>query len=157
VRFVAYCKDCDHELAPPRGEWGKITCPDCARVYELAPTPAVLAGGPVDRCALCGYEHLHLRKDFPRTLGLAIVGVAAVLTFTDVCPPGFFWVPLVVASLIDLALYQVIPWKVVCYVCEAEYRGAKYGEELKPFDLHDATEARRLRWPKEAARPSTAP
>lgn len=150
MKLLGYCKEDDAPLAPRRGDWSPVSCPDCARVYELTPTASVLAGGPIDRCALCGHEHLHIRKDFPRQLGLAIVGVAAILTFTNVSPPGFFWLPLVIASLIDLALYQVIPWKVVCYVCDAEYRGARIGGE-KPFDLHQATELARLKWPKPAA------
>lgn len=148
MRLVFYCKDDETELHARRGEWSPVACDECKRVYELHPTPAVLAGGPVDRCAVCGYEHLHVRKDFPRQLGIAIVAVAAVLTFTNVCPPGFFWLPLVIASVIDLLLYQVIPWKVVCYVCDAEYRGAKLGEGLAPYDLHVATECARLKWPK---------
>jgi len=154
VKFVGYCHEDDRALTPARDDWRAIACPECHRVYDLSPTPSVLAGGPIDRCALCGYDHLHLRKDFPRQLGLAIVAVAAVLTFTNICPPGFFWLPLVIASAIDLALYQVIPWKVVCYVCDAEYRGARYGPELAAYDLHTATECARLKWPKPAAKPA---
>jgi hypothetical protein len=156
VKFVGYCQKDDCALAPPRDDWSPIACPDCGRVYELAPSPGVRAGGPVDSCALCGYEHLHLRKDFPRELGLGIVALAAVLTFTSICPPGFFWLPLVIASVIDLLLYQVIPWKVVCYVCDAEYRGAKFGPELKAYDLHTATECARLKWPRAAKPPEPA-
>jgi hypothetical protein len=132
--------------APP-GAWEPLRCA-CGKVYELKPSAALRRGEPVDACAVCGYAHLHLRKDFPRQLGLAIVGVAAILCFTPITPPGFFWLPLVVASVIDLLLYQVIPWKVVCYVCSAEYAGQAPRPGLAPFDLHEATELARLKWPK---------
>jgi uncharacterized protein (DUF983 family) len=147
VKLVAYCKKCDLELAAARDSWAPLECPECKLAYDLTPSEGMRQGGPVDRCAVCGYEHLHVRKDFPRTLGLAIVGIAAVLTFTPVVPRELFFLPLVFASVIDLALYQLIPWKVVCYVCETEYRGTKPQASLKAFDLAEATERKRLRWP----------
>jgi hypothetical protein len=45
----------------------------------------------------------------------------------------------------------VLPWKQVCYVCEAEYSG-KVREGLGPFDLETATEHARLRKRKRPAR-----
>ena len=146
MRLVAYCRECDLEMAAARDSWTPLRCPECKLDYPLTPSDGMRQGGAVDRCAVCGHEHLHVRKDFPRTLGLAIVGIAGLLTFTPIVPRELFFLPLVAASVIDLALYQLIPWKVVCYVCEAEYRGARPAPELKAFDLARATEMKRLRW-----------
>ena len=157
MKLVAWCKDCDAALETGAEPWAPRRCPECSRTYELDPSPLLREGRSVDRCALCGYAHLHIRKDFPRQLGLAIVLVAAVLTFTPICPPGFFFLPLIVASAIDLLLYQVIPWKVVCYVCDAEYRGARPLPDQVAFDLATATEHNRLKWPKPRAETGAAP
>jgi hypothetical protein len=150
VKLLAYCKDCDArlegDLASP-----ELRCPGCSKSYRLEPTEAIKQGTKVDRCALCGYERFHLRKEFPRRLGLAIVLGAAVLCFVpNLFPPGLFFMPLIIASVVDLGLYQVLPWKTVCYVCETEYRGVTPDPAHGPYDLETATECKRLRWPKPA-------
>jgi hypothetical protein len=141
MKIVAWCKDCDARLegSPP----APLRCPECGKEVVPFSEPGV--------CVVCGYDHFHVRKDFPRQLGLAIVLVAGALCFTNIFPPGLFFLPLIIASVIDLLLYQVIPWKTVCYVCETEYRGAPIDPSLRPFDLATATECKRLRWPKARA------
>ncbi|MBI3725286.1 hypothetical protein HY251_15245 [bacterium] len=158
MRLIGYCKDCEAALTA-RAADASVTCSGCGRAYPLSPSPGIERGEPVERCVFCGYSHLHVRKDFPRRLGLAIVALAAVLTFTPITPPGLFFLPLVIASLIDLLLYGFIPWKVVCYVCDAEYRGGKVAPGLEPFDLATATEKHRLRWPRptDASREDRSP
>lgn len=118
----------------------------------LKPSEAVRQGKEVDICAVCQYQHLHLRKDFPRVLGLSIVGVAAVSMFFIRGP--LFPVPLLLASLLDFLLYQWVPWKIVCYVCDAEYRGYQPRDEQQEYDLETATECQRLRWPKKPEEPA---
>lgn len=151
MKIVAWCRDCDAKLegAPP----GPLTCPECQKAMSTFWSDSLARGKP-DRCVLCGYEHFHRRKDFPRRLGLAIVLVAAILCFTRISPPGLFFLPLIIASLLDLLLYQVIPWKTVCYVCDTEYRRIPPDPALAPFDLATATECRRLRWPKKEGSPT---
>lgn len=147
VNITAWCKKDDARL---EGDLpGPLRCPDCQTEYPLRASEK-LAQGELDVCALCGYSHFHLKKDFPRQIGMAIVLIAAALCFTNIFPPGFFYMPLIIASVIDLLLYLVLPWKVVCYVCEAEYKGAKVGPELRAYDLETATECKRLKWPKAA-------
>ncbi len=106
---------------------------------------------PPRACVYCGQDLFHLRKQFPRRLGMAIVLVASALTFSSLVPPSLFFLPLIVASLIDLGLYLVLPWKQVCYVCDTEYSGA-VREGLEPYDLHVATDAQKLRRRKRVAR-----
>ncbi len=147
MKVTAYCKECDARLEGKL--WGPLRCPECRKEYALVRTPA-LEEGRVDRCVLCGYEKFHLRKDFPRRLGLAIVLLAAVLCFAPIFPPGFFFMPLIIASVVDLLLYQFLPWKTVCYVCDTEYRGVAPDPAFGPYDLATATECKRLRWPRPA-------
>ena len=146
MKIVAWCKEDDARLAGALP--GPLACPDCKKEYPLR---AGAPSGKLETCLMCGYQHLHLRKDFPRVLGLLIVAVAFAIGVSGrIVPPQLFFVPLVVASLIDFALYYVLPWKVVCYVCEAEYHGAALDPAWKAYDLHVATECKRLRWPKPA-------
>ena len=154
MKLVAYCKECDAALEGPLWQ-GPLRCPDCNKEFPLQATPSVQEDR-VERCALCGYEHFHLRKDFPRQIGLLIVLVAAALCFTHIFPPGLFFLPLIIASAIDLLLYLVLPWKVVCYVCDSEYKGAKLDPAWKAYDLETATECRRLKWPRPSGSPAPA-
>lgn len=73
-------------------------------------------GGLVGCCA-CGHPELYTRKSLPPSVGILVVVVAAVLA------PFTMYISLVVAALVDFALYAVVPDVVVCYVCGAEHRG----------------------------------
>jgi hypothetical protein len=142
TKTALFCKSCDlrHFV-----EKNTVDCP-CGEEIRLFED--VDRSGPhMSECALCGYEHMHIRKEFPRTAGMAIVTIAAVSMWW--MPGPIFFLPLILASLLDLALYQILPWKVVCYVCSTEYRGYEITDEQQPFDLEHATEYRKLRWPKK--------
>ena len=65
-------------------------------------------------------------------------------------PGHIFFLPLILASLLDLALFQVLPWKLSCYVCSTEYYGIPPRDDQGPWDLELGTEYRRLRWPKKS-------
>lgn len=148
MKIVAWCKEDDARLTDDLP--GPLACPDCKKVYPLRGTE-VPATGKLVPCLMCGYEHYHLRKDFPRVLGIVIVAVAFFVGVSGrVVPPQLFFLPLIVASAFDFLLYLVLPWKIVCYVCEAEYHGTSIDPSLKQYDLHVATECKRLRWPKPA-------
>ena len=73
--------------------------------------------GGLKGCLVCGHPELYTQRDFPRWLGLSIVGVAAVLApFTN-------YLSLVAAAAIDWVLYRLAPQMTVCYVCRTEHRG----------------------------------
>jgi hypothetical protein len=71
------------------------------------------AGGGLTGCLACGHPELFTQKDFPRTAGLAIVVVAAVLA------PFTWYLSLVAAAALDFALYKLGADVVVCYACGA--------------------------------------
>ncbi len=72
-------------------------------------------GGGLRGCLACGHPELYTQKDFPRTAGLAIVIVAAVLA------PFTWYLSLVAAAAIDALLYWFGPDEVVCYACRARH------------------------------------
>jgi hypothetical protein len=55
-------------------------------------------------------------KAFPRPVGIAVVVLAAILA------PFTFYLSLVLAAVIDLVLYRIVPDAVVCYRCGASHR-----------------------------------
>lgn len=73
--------------------------------------------GGLGGCLTCGHIELFTRKSFPAIVGFAIVAIAALLA------PWTHYASLLVAALLDLALYRLIPDVVVCYVCSSEHRG----------------------------------
>jgi hypothetical protein len=143
MKTVVFCKECElrHFVNDD-----KVSC-ECGHVTNIF-SDIDRSGPHINSCAVCGYEHFHLRKDFPRRIGLAIVTLAAISMWW--MPGKIFFLPLILASLVDLALFQILPWKVVCYVCSSEYLGYEPEVHQKPFDLEHATEYRRLRWPKNS-------
>jgi len=118
------------------------TCSHCGHESESSPSPAVLAGGPVDRCPHCGNEELYLRKDFPQQLGCAAVSATVILSTVAYAIGGFLpsLAVLVTASVIDFLLYHRLGEIPVCYRCHCELRGFPPNPEHRPFDLSRAEE-----------------
>ena len=155
MRLRVYCEGCEGAIDLDHRSFAAACvvarCPECAREHALAPDAELILGRPPRLCAGCGHDHFHVRKRFPRRVGLAIVLAASLLTFAPFVPPQLFFLPLIGAALLDWALYLVLPWKMVCYVCDAEYAGA-VREGLGPFDLGVASDCQRLRRRKRVAR-----
>ena len=83
------------------------------------------------RCPACDGEQLYVQRDFNQKAGLAIVIVGAALApFTP------YYASLVVAVLVDAALYALLPEITVCYRCHAHLRGFRRNPKHHPFDLH---------------------
>jgi hypothetical protein len=101
----------------------------------------VTGGGGLVGCAACGHPELYTRKDFPRSVGIAIVVVAAVLA------PFTYYASLAVAALVDLVIYVVGPNVVCCYVCGARHRGFASEPRHPRFDI---TIQERLRYGERA-------
>ena len=107
---------------------GAVVCPRCgerARLAAPAPGP-----GPLERCAACGGDALFVQRDFNRKLGVALVGVAALLAIRT------RGVSLLVAVLADLVLYRVLPRITVCYACDAVHRGVPPAPGRGAYDHH---------------------
>ncbi|HKB16087.1 MAG TPA: hypothetical protein VKF62_08470, partial [Planctomycetota bacterium] len=126
---------------PVRAETASVACPSCGTRLDLA-TSSIPPGGALASCRSCGCPDLYRQKDFPRKVGLAIVGAAALLVFVAVASRLPFWaiyVPLLGAAALDAALYLALPEVVVCYRCRAKHRGYATEPRPAPFDpaVHD--------------------
>ncbi|MFM7297956.1 MAG: hypothetical protein ACKO4Q_12150 [Planctomycetota bacterium] len=93
-----------------------VRCTHCGDVHALAPA-SVNGQGGLQACTACGNTEIYTQKDFPRSLGIAIVVLAALLA------PFTYYASLGVAALIDALLYHFAPNVVLCYVCRSEHRG----------------------------------
>ncbi len=124
------CEQCDAEvyaaLDPPAAE---VVCSKCGRVQALR---SEATAGVVDRCLRCGIDRLYVQKDFNRKIGLGVFVVAAVLSVPT------WGLSLVVATVVDLALYAVLGDVTLCYGCGAQHRGFPRNPAHGPFDLHVA-------------------
>lgn len=84
----------------------------------------------ITTCRACEAKDLYLQKKFPRKIGIPIVMLGIISSFWT------YGLSLIVVALIDLVLYQVTPWMMVCYRCHAEYRGFAKNPAQKEFDRH---------------------
>jgi hypothetical protein len=144
IRFV--CPDC---ACPGRldvtgpAEWH---CPRCDHAVSV--TAAVGATAP-SRCLLCDNAELYKKKDFPHGLGLTIIllGFAASTVTYWRHELGLTWAILLGTAAFDGLLYLLVKDVVVCYRCNAHYRGVTAGPEHKPFELtiHERYRQERIR------------
>jgi hypothetical protein len=109
-------------------------CPRCEHVRPL--TPAEGEAVPA-ACVVCGNGELYKKKDFPHGLGLAILGLACLAsTITYLFYQQWWtWAILIGSAAFDGLLYLWVKDVVVCYRCDAHYRGAPAQAEHKPFEL----------------------
>ena len=123
------CPGCRHVQTAP---WSPpLTCVRCGHVGSGPPNG--WTRHPLERCVVCGVGELYRQKDFSVRWGLVVVIGAAVLAY-------WTWgLSLVVALLLDVWLYRRVPWVVICYYCQAHYRGLPDVKAYAAFDLlkHD--------------------
>jgi hypothetical protein len=102
-------------------------------------------------CVICGNRELYKQKNFPHWLGMAILGgacLASVFTY------GWYekwltWAILLGSALVDGLLYMCVGDAIVCYRCNASYRGIKAGEDHQPFELGTGERYRQERLRRE--------
>jgi hypothetical protein len=119
-------------------EW---QCPNCDHLLPLA-------SDCLDDCPICGNSELYKKKDFPHRLGLAILSVACL---GSIIPYWLYhqwwsWMLLIGSAFIDGLLYLWVGDVVVCYRCNAHYRGIVPRAEHKPFELGIAERYRQERF-----------
>ena len=125
------CPLCGGEAAA--GVDGRGRCSACGAETLLDVPGSLRDGRVVDRCPPCGGGQLYVQRDFNQKAGLALVVAGAVLApFTP------FYASLVVALLVDAALYALLPEIAICYRCQAHFRGFARNPKHGAFDLHTA-------------------
>jgi hypothetical protein len=102
-------------------------CVRCGREHALQ-LDGLSAEGGVRRCLACGHAELYRMKAFPRPLGVAVVVVAAVLA------PFTYYLSLLLAAVVDVTLYAIVPDVLVCYACKATHHGFPPAPRHPRFD-----------------------
>ena len=89
------------------------------------------------RCRICGCDDLWRQKDFPPALGLAMVGLAILLTTIAWAYYEPYWAMgiLMVFALVDMVLYAWMTDMLVCYRCRARHRKTALNEQHIGFNL----------------------
>lgn len=134
----------------------EVICPNCWWSHSIADGELV-DGSPV-HCLICGCPDLWRQKDFDPRLGVFIVGLGIVLSTVAVAYmlPGIGMMVLMAFGLADWVLYAVLPNRLVCYRCHAQYRRLTNPAEVEAFDLQVneryRQEAIRLKQAKDASR-----
>ena len=130
---------CPHCHVPARVEFhappSEIACPHCQSKWSVA--GGIEADGNVTRCLVCPSTELFVRKDFPQSLGVAIVAGGAVVSsiFWYYRMPLWTYAVLFATALLDVILYVTVGNLLQCYRCQAQYRGVPGLEEREPFNL----------------------
>jgi DNA-directed RNA polymerase subunit RPC12/RpoP len=125
------CPTCGEEALA--GLDGKGRCPSCRAEPVLNLPDGARQERLIVNCPACGSRDLYVQRDFNQKAGIAIVAVGAALApFTP------YYSSLMVAALVDAALYAVLPEITVCYRCHAHFRGFARNPQHAAFDLHIA-------------------
>src|SRR5262249_41810722 len=146
IRFA--CPVCEQSARlglPGPVEW---QCPSCDHLLTL---PAGSENPAPPPCVICGNGGLYKKKDFPPWLRVMILTAACL---GSIIPYWLYmktltWVILIGSALFDGLLYLWVGDVVVCYRCQAHYRGLPPNTEYKPFELGIAERYRQERLRRE--------
>jgi hypothetical protein len=93
---------------------------------------------PLSQCPSCGCRDLFVRKDFPQMLGMTIVAMAGMTFLVLAASRSNFYlgaIVLLIAVLVDAAMYFLVGKVTVCYRCRAEFRDVPLNPRHGAFEL----------------------
>jgi hypothetical protein len=131
VNICFSCPVCDRPDRVDLARGCDRECAGCDHRLRLEADPALA------RCTVCGNAELYKKKDFPHWLGMSILVGACVLSVITYWfyEPMWTWVILIGSATFDGLLYLWVGDVVVCYRCNAHYRGFKVTEAHEPFEI----------------------
>jgi len=156
VNVTFACPVCEYNarlVLPGPGEW---QCPACDHLMTLGNRANKT---PPRACIVCGNAELYKKKNFPHWLGLTILTAACI---GSIIPYWLYhqwwtWVILIGSAVFDGLLYLWVGDVIVCYRCQAEYRGCQAGPEHGPFELGTAERYRQERIRREQLQAAKRP
>lgn len=115
-------------------------------------------GDRVQRCLVCPSTDLFVRKDFPQRLGVLIVAVGIIGSSIAWYHAHLLWTfgILFATALIDVLLYTLVGDALMCYRCQAQYRGVAEMDSHGLFDLETHEKHRQLNARLQSAERATA-
>ncbi len=133
------CPSCERPARVDVSSPSDWQCPTCDHRQHFPAADSALTS-----CVVCGNRELYKKKDFPHWLGMTILVSACVVSvFTyGWYHPGLTWAILIGSAAFDGILFLLVGDALVCYRCQAHYRGFKAGAEHRP---HELTVAERYR------------
>lgn len=122
------CKGCGSgiNIYPDRNST-KVKCDICSHEQDLHFTEEH-EHSIVHDCPECQRKDFYTQKDFNRKIGVALFVVAAILSIWT------YGVSLIILYLVDLLLFRKLRYVVVCYKCNAIFRGAHNWKDIPGFD-----------------------
>jgi hypothetical protein len=146
VKVVFACPGCEAPAQTPLDHAHDWRCPYCAATLHVSKPDATLL-----TCAVCGCHDLYKKKDFPHTLGLALLIVAfgaSAVTYL-LYMPGVTWAILIGTAIFDGVLYLLVGDAIVCYRCAAHHKGFQAAAQHQPFEITIGERYRQERLRKE--------
>jgi uncharacterized protein (DUF983 family) len=121
-------------------------CPSCQHLL-----PFDRADPALPQCQVCGNRELYKKKDFPHWLAMIIlVGGCALSFYTHYAYANWYtWAILFGSAAIDGVLYVLVGDALVCYRCNAHYKGFQASPAHQPFELTIAERYRQERLRRE--------
>lgn len=127
IRF--HCPNCDLPMILSRWEsLDHLSCPNCEKLIPTYVDEKAKRDLEIDHCLVCDCKQLFTQKSFNRNLGLAIVVAGVIASFWT------YGISLLVVAAIDFLLYRLLPPMMVCYQCDAEFRGFKKNPKFKLYN-----------------------
>jgi hypothetical protein len=146
VKVTFACPVCDHADSRPIAQSTDWQCRACDhRLHLNAGDPALPA------CVVCGNHEIYKKKDFPHWLGMTIlIGALVLSTVTYYSYEKWWsWSFLIGSAIIDGVMYLMVGDVLVCYRCQAHYRGFTATEAHQPFEIAIGERFRQERIRKE--------
>ena len=121
-----------------------LVCPSCQKQLKI-PDGAVEANR-VKKCLVCPSADLYVRKDFPQRLGVTLVVIGIVGSCIAWYQMSILWTfgILFATAIADLALFMSVGDALMCYRCEAQYRGVEEMDSHGGFDLETHEKHRQI-------------
>lgn len=122
----------------------ELVCSHCQGRIVIA--KGAITDRHIKKCLVCPSTDLYIRKDFPQRLGVALVGVGIVGSSIAWYHMHIYWTfaILFATALADVLLYFVVGEALMCYRCNALYRGVEEMDSHGPFDLETHEKYRQL-------------
>jgi len=126
------CPGCEQPVTTPvdsASDWQCHVCDHCAHLHAAEPA--------LPACVVCGNHEFYKKKDFPQWLGMAILIAACVLSTLTYWwyEKWWTWGFLIGSACIDGVMYLLVGDVIVCYRCQAHYRGFLSTAGHHPFEL----------------------
>jgi len=142
IRFA--CPGCNFPGSVEVSREGTWQCPHCDYLLHLPNVDVALPS-----CPICGNTELYKKKDFPHRLGMGILVLACLASTVTywLYDPWMTWAILLGSAAFDSLLYFWVKDVIVCYRCQAHFRGVAAQAEHRPFELtiHERFRQERLR------------